>query len=656
MHPKFLIDDLIRQSRNGLEAEAEGYQTDFADIFADFNGLPEGADRTELYQHDANWSNRMILGDRLQVMASLSEREGLAGKVQCIFVDPPYGIRFNSNFQWSTTSRDVQDGKRDHITREPEQVKAFRDTWRDGIHSYLSCLRDRLTMARDLLADSGSIFVQIGDENVHRVRALLDEVFGDEAFISEITVAKTGSQTGVLLGNIVDLVLWYAKDRTRVKFRQLYVERNSREETVYSPDPLKSGGNVKGEAEHFEFAGRLYSSGINEHWKTNNIGMERLKRADRIVSLRNSIRYKRYFQDYPAMALYNLWTDLGGATGMVYLVQTATKMVERCILMSTDPGDLVLDPACGSGTAAYVSEQWGRRWITIDTSRVALALARSRIMGARYPYYLLADSLEGQRKEAGVTGKPAVESPTYGHVRQGFVYERVPHISLRDIANNPEIDVTWESAQRDLEPLREALNAALGRNYQKWGVPREPSDPWPESAAAAWLIARGPGNTEADNATALRVLNTELGRNYTLDDVPDQPRDPWEPVATDLQRRWWELRIARQKAIDDSIARNAEFEYLYDKPYEGRGKVRVAGPFTVESVSPHRTLEVDENGDTFDRIAEGNGKYAGGYDFATVILQNLKTAGVAGTQRRPHHLHFTHALAGPICLCGRPVH
>ena len=617
VHPKALIDDLRRHSGEWRVKSDEKLSTDhsslstqigFADLFADFNGLPEGADRTEFYQHDGYWQNRMVLGDSLQVMASLAEREGLQGKVQCIYVDPPYGIRFNSNFQWSTTSRDVKDGNVVHITREPEQVKAFRDTWRDGIHSYLTYLRDRLTAARELLSDSGSVFVQIGDENVHRVRALLDEVFGTDGFVSEIMVTKTGSQTGSLLGNIVDLVLWYAKDKSKVKFRQLFVERPIRGENEYSPDPLKSGGNSRGQDELFEFAGRTFGSGTGEHWKTNRLGMERLAKADRIVRLRNSIRYRRYYQDYPTMALYNVWTDLGGATGMVYVVQTANRMIERCILMSTDPGDLVLDPTCGSGTTAYVAEQWGRRWITIDTSRVALALARARIMGARYPYYILADSKEGQLKEAEISRRAPSEMPTYGNVRQGFVYERVPHVTLRDIANNAEIDVIWETAQEELEPLRKKLNRALDTAWEEWEIPRDTEEAWAKEAR-------------------------------------------------ELHSAWWERRIARQKEIDASIAANAEYEYLYDKPYEDRGKVRVAGPFTVESISPHRVLGVDENGDVIDGIADPGNGYSTGYDFGQIILDNLRRSGVQQAHREDR-ITFTSLTPWPgrfVCADGRYV-
>ena len=662
VHPKALIDDLMRQSRNGHTPDE--YQTD---MFADFNGLPSEDAKTEFYQHDANWSNRMILGDSLQVMASLAEREGLRGKVQCIYVDPPYGIRFNSNFQWSTTSRDVRDGNREHITREPEQVKAFRDTWRDGIHSYLTYLRDRLTVARDLLTDSGSIFVQIGDENVHRVRELMDEVFGEENFCSLVSYKTSIGLGSQGLDNTANYLVWYCRNKELRKFRSVLrlttpgEEGASRYKTVRLPDlseyrvqdptleSLPSGARLfrdQGMTSRtgsgtttfdVPFRGRQYrpSSG---GWRTSQYGFTRVMKADRILPTGSTLSFKKFFDDFAAISVDNIWTDVsGGVTSRsdpkVYVVQTGTTIVQRCILMTTDPGDLVLDPTCGAGTTAYVAEQWGRRWITIDTSRVALALARARVMGARYPYYLLADSHEGQRKEAEVTRKAPSDTPTYGNVRQGFVYERVPHITLRDIANNAEIDVIHEEFLEKLEPLRMELNAALGRDYEEWEVPREPGDPWPESAASAWLITRGPGNTDADKAAALRVLNTELGRNYTLDDMPDLPRDPWEPGATDLHRRWWEQRVARQKEIDASIAANAGYEYLYDKPYEDRGKVRVAGPFTVESISPHRVLGVDADGNIIDGVAETKAGYGSGYDFGQVMLENLKTSGVQQAHR-----------------------
>ena len=304
-----------------------------------------------------------------------------------------------------------------------------------------------------------------------------------------------------------------------------------------------------------------------------------------------------------------------------------------------------------------MAEQWGRRWITIDTSRVALALARARIMGARYPYYILADSRDGQLKEAEISRRAASEMSTYGNVRQGFVYERVPHITLRDIAHNAEIDVIYEEYQEKLELLREELNRALETTWEEWEIPRESGDPWPESAAAAWTVVKGPQNTEADKFAALQILNQELGREYALDDVPDQPRDPWEPEATELHRQWWELRIARQREIDASIAARAEYEYLYDKPYEDRSTVRVAGPFTVESISPHRVLGVDENGDVIDVIAEARNGYGTGYDFGQIILGTLRRSGVQQAHREDR-ITFTSLTPWPgrfVCADGRYV-
>ena len=465
VHPKVLIDDLVRQSRNGREPA--DYQID---MFADFNGLPEGANRTEFYQHEGYWQNRMILGDSLQVMASLSEREGLQGKVQCIYIDPPYGIKFNSNFQWSTTSRDVRDGNREHITREPEQVKAFRDTWRDGIHSYLTYLRDRLTVARDLLADSGSIFVQIGDENVHRVRAVMDEVFGEDNFVCIITVRKTGGLGSSALTGVADFVLWYSRSRDQLKYRSLVQSKDSTGTSAqygYAMSPTGGITTINSLPDHdvewrafqptalhtmyagvksclypiFEAFGKTFRLPVNRQWSTTLPNMMRIIKAGRLYSAGNTPRFIRFLEDYSVTELNNVWTDVMGARDVIYVVQTNSQIIQRCILMTTDPGDLVLDPTCGAGTTAYVSEQWGRRWITIDTSRVALALARARIMGARYPYYILADSRDGQLKEAEISRRAPSEMPTYGNVRQGFVYERVPHITLRDIANNAEIDV-----------------------------------------------------------------------------------------------------------------------------------------------------------------------------------------------------------------------
>ncbi|QHS10940.1 site-specific DNA-methyltransferase [Sinimarinibacterium sp. NLF-5-8] len=553
--PKVLIDDLRRVSQQAAAPQSG----DMADLFGDFNGLPEGADRTEFYQHEGHWQNRMILGDSLQVMASLAEREGLRGKVQCIYFDPPYGIKFNSNFQWSTTSRDVKDGNADHITREPEQVKAFRDTWRDGIHSYLTYLRDRLMVARDLLTESGSIFVQIGDENVHRVRAVMDEVFGDVNHIGTISFQKTGSTDQALLPQTVDYILFYAKDKEHVKYRQLYQNRQAGTPSLDRYDlVIDETGSVRritsseaaasnlgdglergrltallsarpsgeGDMKSFDYQGRTFKAGSGT-FKSNQVGMKRLGLSGRLYAPAGTLQYMRRVSDFAVLPIADRWESIQLGTGLIYVVQTSAKAIERCIQMATDPGDLVLDPTCGSGTTAYVAEQWGRRWITIDTSRVALALARARIMGARYPFYLLADSREGQLKEAEVTRSAPSSQPTYGNIAYGFVYERVPHITLKSIANNAEIDVIWDSFQQKLEPLREQLNAALKKNWQEWEIPRE-----------------------ADAK--------------------------WSAEAKKLHADWWQQRIARQKEIDASIAAKADYEYLYDKPYEDKKKVRVA--------------------------------------------------------------------------------
>ncbi|MEL7686079.1 site-specific DNA-methyltransferase [Citromicrobium bathyomarinum] len=668
IHPKALIEDLKRASQRDEPDDAP-------DLFADFNGVDPEA-RTEFYAHDQHWSNRMILGDGLKVMASLAEREGLKGQVQCIYIDPPYGIKFNSNFQWSTTSRDVKDGKADHLTREPEQVKAFRDTWADGIHSYLTYLRDRLTVARDLLTESGSVFVQIGDENVHRVRALMDEVFGDENFVSMIRFNTTGLQSTKFLSSAYDHILWYARNSDAAKYRQLSREKVPGEEgatgytLVEGPDftvrsmtsderanptliandlkvldgtPLTSGG-ASADNKPWTFAGQTMRLKANAHWKTHPTGRARLEKANRILPIGNRLEYRMYLADYGRTDIDNNWQSGGqrGFTGdKTYVVQTAPDVIERCILMTTDPGDLVLDPTCGSGTTAYVAEQWGRRWITIDTSRVALALARARIMGARYPWYLLADSREGQLKEAEVTRTPPRDTPTQGRIRQGFVYKRVPHITLKSIANNAEIDTIWEEYQEKLEPLRAEINALRGRDgsdpdllpFEEWTMPREPGAPWPDEAAKAQEKARGPGS-DAVRTKWLAKLNEVLGRDYTLETLPDHPVDPWnDPRAEELHAEWWRLRIERQQEIDASIAAKADTEYLYDQPYEDKARVRVAGPFTVESLSPHRVPAVDVDDSLFDEIEAAEGRAKKGEsgeraDFAEMVLENLKRSGV----------------------------
>jgi adenine-specific DNA-methyltransferase len=556
--PRVLIENL-RRTATRPEDEPE------LTLFDTFDGLGE-LDLVDFYHHEANWSNRMILGDSLNVMASLAERERLRGKVQMIYVDPPYGIKFGSNWQVSARKRDIKDGKLEDATREVEQIKAFRDTWEYGINSYLTYLRDRLTVAKELLTDSGSIFVQIGDENVHLVRCVLDEVFGSENLVSQIVMRKTTAMAAALLGGTVDYILWYARDRNLTKYRVLYTERSDVAEARYDqimladgtyraataeerahPERLPEGSRLyqlgdltnqrpigEGDVKAFTFKGKSYTPAVGK-FKTDLKGLQVLAAAGRIQATSGgTLRYIRFAEDFGMGAVTNLWNDISGAVQSrsdpkIYVVQSSTGLVERCMLMTTDPGDLVLDPTCGSGTTAMVAEQWGRRWITIDTSRVALALARQRIMGARFPWYLLVDSPEGRAKESEVSGKLLPPAATTNDIRHGFVYERVQHITLKSIANNPDI--------------REGMSRA---------------------------------------------------------------------------------------EIDAAIRRHAEYELLYDKPYSDPRKVRVAGPFTVESLSPHRAVAfagsaVDGTGATRPADEEAsNGDTA----FEQTVIANLRVAGV----------------------------
>jgi len=557
IHPKAIIENVRAQAKKG-KPEAQ------LTLFADFNGL-EFQELIEFYQHEQNWTNRMILGDCLFVMTSLAEKEGLKDRVQMIYIDPPYGIKFGSNWQVSTRKREVKDGKAEDLTRQPEQIRAFRDTWKLGIHSYLSYLRDRLAVARELLTETGSIFVQISDANVHLVRCVMDEVFGSENFCSIITFAKTGGQAGFPLTSHHDYIIWYAKNREEMKYRPIYAPKGNEEagsggydwveeasgkrrrisamesgdptsiaenDKLFALGPLYSEGETTAGSIAFDFEGRVFTPPGGRHWKTTIEGLGRLGLACRLWAPGSDLRYVRYVADFPRSVLSSVWDDtsVGGyREARIAVVQTATKVVQRCVLMTTDPGDLVLDPTCGGGTTAYVAEQWGRRWITIDTSRVMLALARTRLMSARYPYYLLADSPEGVKKEAEVTGLTPPGYKTEGDIRKGFVYKRVPHVTLKSIANNPDI---------------------------KEGMKRE--------------------------------------------------------------------------EIDAAIARHADTEMLYDQPYEDTKRIRVSGPLTVESLSPHRILAADEERPESEREAQRTATVG---QFETMILENLKKAGVQNTRK-----------------------
>ena len=565
IHPQAIIDELPRK-------DTAGGQMDF---FADFNDLPEDfSDRIDFYQHEGRWSNRMILGDSLLIMTSLAEKEGLKGKVQTIYLDPPYGIRFGSNWQVSTRKRDVKDGKAEDASRQPEQVRAFRDTWKLGIHSYLAYLRDRLITARELLTETGSIFVQIGDENVHLVRCIMDEIFGGENFVALITLKKTAYQASETLATVTDYLVWYAKSRPQVKVRSLYMSkldlesadlyrfielpdgsrRRMTKEELGGESPLPQGakryrlislisqGASSSGPQVFHFDGKDYRPPASCHWKTTVPGLERMAMQNRIVVSGKSLAWIGYIDDFPVSPFNNIWTDTmtGSFTDpKVYVVQTNTKIVERCLLMTTDPGDLVLDPTCGSGTTAYVAEQWGRRWITCDTSRVALALARTRLMAAKYPYYHLADeypnvptaATDAEIKKYLRDTAPALAKDG-SDIRKGFVYKRVPHITLKSIANNPDI-------------------------------------------------------------------------------TPGMSREE----------------------IDEAIARHADTETLYDQPYEDTKTVRVTGPFTVESLSPHRTISVEQKKDMAETPNDDGfvTQMMAGDSFTNTILDNLRKAGVQNT-------------------------
>jgi adenine-specific DNA-methyltransferase len=612
IYPHAIIEQVRAQAQKHGEPQAE--------LFADFNGI-KFEDLIDFYRHKdgVNWSNRMILGDSLLVMTSLAEKEGLKGKVQMIYIDPPYGIKFGSNWQVSTRKRDVKDGKAEDLTRQPEQIRAFRDTWKLGIHSYLAYLRDRLVVARELLTESGSIFVQIGDENVHLVRNLLDEVFGSENFISLITVQKMAGLASQFLKGACDYIVWYAKNIEQAKYRQLYNEKTlgeghgsgARYDQIISPvgerQPLPKDDGKRDELmqagwrvfQHttlttfgsggssffpFKFQSGKFLPSTSKGWLTTENGMNRLGLAGRIARTGESVRYIRYLDDFPVYEINNVWTDIASPPDVVYVVQTHTKIIERCLLMTTDPGDLVLDPTCGSGTTAYVAEQWGRRWITIDTSRVALALARTRLMAAKFPYYILADSAEGIKKEAEITGQvpPASLAKNENDIKKGFVYKRVPHITLKSIANNEEIDAIHAKWQEQLEPIRKKLNKLLKQSWEEWEIPRELPNEKPQSE--------------------IRNLHSE----------------------------WWSLRRERQKEIDEAIAKRADTELLYDQPYEDNKRIRVSGPFTAESLSPHRVLSAEEERPASEVQVQ---KEPSNGQFETMIIDNLKKAGVQNTRK-----------------------
>lgn len=568
---------------------------------APFESMPLRA-AVDFYKHDRGWANRLVAGDSLLVMNSLLQKEGMAGQVQMIYIDPPYGIKYGSNFQPFTNKRDVKDRSDADLTQEPEMIKAFRDTWELGIHSYLTYLRDRLLLTRDLLSETGSVFVQISDENLHRVRMVLDEILGAENFVSIITYSTTGGFASATLSRTGDYILWYAKNISSVKFRRIYTEKSQADAVLDDYDQLEelsglrrpltlaekrdpsrlneigrcfTDDNPTSQGEgvatgDFGLAGLTFHPGQSNHWKAPlPHGMRRISLSRRlIITPKNKLRYLRYFTDFDQRPVTNAWFDIAGAVQdradpKVYVVQTSNKIIERCMLMTTDPGDLVLDPTCGSGTTAYVAEKWGRRWITCDTSRVAVTLAKQRLMTASYDYFALRYPDEG--------------------LKGGFIYKTVPHVTLKSIANNPEIDAIYERLHPGIEVALADLNAGL--------TAEPPSNPFTVTEGVR------KGQKLAFGKKGVALMEWEVPFDYPVD---------WPPEARPLFMIFHTARQKMQAEMDRSIAAQAENETLYDQPEKTKNKLRVSGPFTVEAVPFPTVLSLEEHSAQLPQGLEAN--------------------------------------------------
>jgi len=620
-NPTFSVDPVALHIHERVSAEAilrairrEDIQRD---MFLSDQLSPK--DAKAYYKHDETWTNRLILGDSLQVMTSLAKRENLAGKVQMIFIDPPYGIKFSSNWQNEVSRRNVGDNDGD-ITREPEMIRAYRDTWTLGVHSYLSYLKQRLYTAKELLTTTGSIFVQISDENVHRVRIILDEVFGAENFVAQISFTKTGGFSSDFFTGVVDIILHYAKNRDECRFNKLYVEKSAGKSglsnyglvecadgstrtmtsdekdnpeitstslCLYGVHAITSGGG-RGLSQPFSFRDSVFDLKPNENWKASfPDGMTRLSKAGRIEGSGKRIGFKRYFGDFPKVELNNLWADTRGDMDIRYVVQTSEIIIQRCILAVTSPGDLVLDPTCGSGTTAYVAEQWGRRWITIDTSRVAASIARQRLMTSTYEVYKAKDPVLGIDPSAPI-------NPSHG-----FEYKTVPHITLKSIARNLGLDTIFERHEIILTGKLSAVNAALvgvndvlrtrlvGKLFAKFRT--EGVRSITDADTRRWLLP----NTDK----ALINFGTASQKKDWIASIPPESNwREWE-VPFDIDTDWpqtlqdavKDFRLAWRAKMDEvnaAIAASAEQEELVDQPIIVKGVTRVSGPFTVESVRP----------------------------------------------------------------------
>jgi adenine-specific DNA-methyltransferase len=637
------LEEAKAKKEKGEDASALGRQ---ASLFeAPFESLPLRS-AVDFYRHDKGWANRLIAGDSLQVMNSLLVKEGMSGQVQMVYIDPPYGIKYGSNFQPFVGKRDVKDRSDADLTQEPEMIKAFRDTWELGLHSYLSYLRDRLLLAKDLLAETGSVFVQISDENLHHVREVVDEVFGAGNFVAQITVAKTSSASSELLAGIADYIIWYARDLGKLKYRPLYqmkaiggagttqynlgqaqdgARRALREEELSNTNfRLFSHDNMTSQRPPgdfpIEFQGATLKP-VSGYWKTGEVGVPRLIKARRLMTVGNTLRYVRFLDDFPVYPYNNVWTDTGTsgfADKKTYVVQTLTSIIERCVLMCSDPGDLVLDPTCGSGTTAYVAERWGRRWITCDTSRVAVTLAKQRLMTASYDYYELAYPHEG--------------------LKGGFIYKTVPHVTLKSIANNAEIDSIYERLHPAVEQAMAALNGALGAH--------PPSEPLvvPDGVRKGEKLSFG-----------------KKGASLQEWEVPfpgDEGALPkgWPDALREAFEAFHAARHRMHAETDRSIAASAESETLYDQPEKSKTKLRITGPFSVEAV-PFPTvlsLEAAEGGATAtpteDQAYQTSIARSGETSRQQQWRDELLKTGIRGKGGQMLKFAELEVMAGTVCL------
>ena len=568
---------ILAQAARRLSGKDAACQWQQPGLFAaPFENLPL-RQALEFYRHEKGWSNRLVAGDSLLVMNSLLTKESMGGCVQMIYIDPPYGIKYGSNFQPFVNKRDVKDRSDEDLTQEPETIKAFRDTWELGIHSYLTYLRDRLLLARELLSESGSVFVQIGDENVHLVRNIIDEIFLTKNFVSQITVRVKSPLSVSDLARTTDFIIWYCKDKSKLKFRKLKKAKLLEDHPEFSLGMDSSGMTNprlkidKDEFKKYRFytAQNLGSSGYTEScmynficngkkfkypngksWKTHLDGMSRLQKSGRLEPLSGSLRWKYFYEDSPTEVISDIWSDTFSASNKLYVVQTSESIIERCILMTTDPGDLVLDPTCGSGTTAYAAEKWGRRWITCDTSRVAITLAKQRLMTASFDYYTLRDPHEG--------------------LKGGFKYETVPHITLKSIANNPDVDAVYDEDHPKIAAALADLNTALTATPP---APLKPSQG----------VRKG------------EPVRFEDGETLHEWEVPFAWPEDWPATARPAFDAFHKARQAMQRRMDQSIATHAQQETLYDKPHIDKTRLRITGPFSVEAVPSPTVLSLDES-------------------------------------------------------------